>query len=136
MAGSGSNAEDLIVFAEHGDVAGAAAATKTEIVWRVHPAQRVDLGRRHPRAGLFGMRPYQQPDRERPAHAGVEQEGPAGVVFDMTSRGDSQCHWEYAERMCGWKLAGSVALPVMTTLTAPSLSSSLCQSGRSLMIAA
>jgi hypothetical protein len=38
-------------------------------------------------------------------------------------------------RMWGWYDAGSVAFPVMTTLSTPSASSSLCQSGRSATIA-
>jgi KaiC/GvpD/RAD55 family RecA-like ATPase len=37
------------------------------------------------------------------ANAGAAQEGRRGVLFDMTSRGDSQSHGEYAERMFGWK---------------------------------
>jgi hypothetical protein len=36
------------------------------------------------------------------AHAGAAQEGRRGVLFDMTSRGDSQSHREYAQRMFGW----------------------------------
>src|SRR2546430_10680393 len=39
------------------------------------------------------------------AHAGKSQEGKPGIVFDMTCRGDSQSHGEYAQRMFGWKLA-------------------------------
>ncbi len=39
------------------------------------------------------------------ARAGIEQEGRAGVVFDMTARGDSQNHADYARRMFGWELA-------------------------------
>ncbi len=37
-------------------------------------------------------------------HAGVAQEGRAGIVFDMSARGDSQNHAEYARRMFGWQL--------------------------------
>ncbi len=37
-------------------------------------------------------------------HAGKRQEGRAGIVFDMSSRGDSQHHAEYARRMFGWEL--------------------------------
>ncbi|SFI59811.1 RAD55 family ATPase [Planctomicrobium piriforme] len=37
-------------------------------------------------------------------HQGKAQEGEPGVLFDLTSRGDSQNHAEYAERMFGWKL--------------------------------
>ena len=38
------------------------------------------------------------------ADAGRRQEGRPGVVFDMTSRGDSQSHADYAERLCGWTM--------------------------------
>lgn len=38
------------------------------------------------------------------ARAGLTQEGESGCIFDMTSRGDSQSHREYAERLFGWKL--------------------------------
>lgn len=38
------------------------------------------------------------------AHAGRAQEGEAGVLFDMTSRGDAQNHADYAQRMLGWRL--------------------------------
>ncbi|MEK6236838.1 MAG: recombinase RecA [Planctomycetales bacterium] len=38
------------------------------------------------------------------AHAGAEQEGRRGIFFDMTSRGDSQSHAEYAQRMFDWEL--------------------------------
>ncbi len=38
------------------------------------------------------------------AQAGLMQEGRRGIVMDMTSRGDSQNHREYAERMFGWEL--------------------------------
>jgi KaiC/GvpD/RAD55 family RecA-like ATPase len=38
------------------------------------------------------------------ANAGRAQEGRRGIIFDMTSRGDSQSHAEYAQRMVGWKL--------------------------------
>ncbi len=43
------------------------------------------------------------------ARAGSEQEGRSGVVFDMTARGDSQSHLEYARRMFGWELATASA---------------------------
>ncbi len=36
--------------------------------------------------------------------AGKTQEGRRGVIFDMTYRGDSQSHAEYARRMFGWSL--------------------------------
>ena len=38
------------------------------------------------------------------AHAGFAQEGPRGIVFDMTARIDSQSHGEYARRMFDWRL--------------------------------
>ena len=38
------------------------------------------------------------------SHAGQEQEGKTGIIFDMTSRGDSQSQAEYARRMFGWEL--------------------------------
>ncbi len=38
------------------------------------------------------------------AHAGLEQEGRRGIVFDMSSRGDSQSHVQYAESIFGWTL--------------------------------
>lgn len=36
--------------------------------------------------------------------AGQIQEGERGVLFDMTSRGDSQSHSDYAQRMYDWKI--------------------------------
>jgi KaiC/GvpD/RAD55 family RecA-like ATPase len=38
------------------------------------------------------------------ARAGTAQEGQAGILFDLTTRGDSQNQPQYAERMFGWKL--------------------------------
>ncbi len=38
------------------------------------------------------------------AHAGTKQEGRPGIIFDMTARGDSQAHAEYARRLFGWEL--------------------------------
>jgi KaiC/GvpD/RAD55 family RecA-like ATPase len=38
------------------------------------------------------------------ANAGTHQEGRHGVVFDCSSRGDSQSHAEYAQRMFDWRL--------------------------------
>jgi KaiC/GvpD/RAD55 family RecA-like ATPase len=38
------------------------------------------------------------------AHAGGGQEGRRGVLFDCSSRGDSQSHAAYAQRMFGWEL--------------------------------
>ena len=40
-------------------------------------------------------------------NAGQGQEGHRGVIFDMTARGDSQSHADYARRMFGWKLTAS-----------------------------
>ena len=37
-------------------------------------------------------------------NAGLAQEGKRGVVFDLTARGDSQNHADYAERLFGWRL--------------------------------
>ena len=39
------------------------------------------------------------------ARAGLAQEGLPGIIFDMTARGDSQNHADYARRMFGWELA-------------------------------
>ena len=36
------------------------------------------------------------------AHAGIAQEGQSGILFDLTTRGDSQNQTEYAQRMFGW----------------------------------
>ena len=38
------------------------------------------------------------------ADAGKDQEGKRGIIFDLTSRGDSQNHAEYARRLCDWEL--------------------------------
>ncbi len=38
------------------------------------------------------------------ADAGSKQEGRRGVLFDMSSRGDSQSHAEYARRMFDWRI--------------------------------
>ena len=38
------------------------------------------------------------------AEAGMRDEGRRGVVFDMTCRGDSQSHRQYAEARYGWAL--------------------------------
>ena len=39
------------------------------------------------------------------AHAGLQQEGERGILFDMTSRGDAQNHADYASKLFDWKLA-------------------------------
>ncbi len=36
-------------------------------------------------------------------HSGIRQEGQSGIIFDLTTRGDSQNQPEYADRMFGWK---------------------------------
>ncbi|MBX3442399.1 MAG: recombinase RecA [Planctomyces sp.] len=36
---------------------------------------------------------------------GRRQEGERGILFDMTSRGDSQSHEDYAARLCDWTLS-------------------------------
>ncbi len=38
------------------------------------------------------------------AHHGLAQENETGIIFDMTSRGDSQNHNDYAERLFDWTL--------------------------------
>ena len=38
------------------------------------------------------------------ARAGLGQEGEAGILFDMASRGDSQNHADYARRLFDWEL--------------------------------
>src|SRR5437868_10955425 len=38
------------------------------------------------------------------ANAGADQDGGRGVIFDMSNRGDSQSHAEYARRMFDWRL--------------------------------
>ena len=48
------------------------------------------------------------------ADAGRTQEGERGILFDMTSRGDSQNHIDYARRLRSWNLRvrpESVSLP-------------------------
>ncbi|MCC7086773.1 MAG: recombinase RecA [Pirellulales bacterium] len=54
------------------------------------------------------------------SEAGTEQEGRRGIVFDMTARGDSQCHIEYAQRMFGRKLvvAETAAKPALDSFFA------------------
>ncbi len=46
------------------------------------------------------------------ANAGLAAEGRRGVLCDLTSRGDSQNHTDYAARLFGWKLQD---YPVTTT---------------------
>jgi KaiC len=43
------------------------------------------------------------------AHASGEQEARRGIIFDCSSRGDSQSHAEYARRMFDWQLAAADA---------------------------
>jgi len=38
------------------------------------------------------------------ARAGLDQEGENGVIFDMTARGDTQNHADYAQRLFSWEL--------------------------------
>jgi KaiC/GvpD/RAD55 family RecA-like ATPase len=38
------------------------------------------------------------------AHRGRLEEGQTGLIFDMTARGDSQNHADYARRLCHWEL--------------------------------
>lgn len=37
-------------------------------------------------------------------HSGASQEGQPGIIFDMTSRGDTQSHADYAQRLFDWTL--------------------------------
>ncbi len=39
------------------------------------------------------------------AHQGTKQEQHSGILFDLTARGDSQNHADYARRLCDWKLS-------------------------------
>ena len=41
------------------------------------------------------------------ARAGLKQERTPGIIFDMTARGDSQNHANYAQRMFGWEPAAA-----------------------------
>src|SRR5580704_9094539 len=43
------------------------------------------------------------------ARHGEVQEGQRGILFDLTSRGDSQNHREYARRLFGWELSQASA---------------------------
>jgi KaiC/GvpD/RAD55 family RecA-like ATPase len=43
------------------------------------------------------------------AHAGQHQETHRGVIFDCSSRGDSQSHADYARRMFDWQLTAANA---------------------------
>jgi KaiC/GvpD/RAD55 family RecA-like ATPase len=43
------------------------------------------------------------------ARAGATQEGRPGIIFDMTARGDSQKHADYARRLFGWELEAVAA---------------------------
>ena len=43
------------------------------------------------------------------ANEGKQQEGERGILFDLTSRGDSQNHAEYAKRLCNWNLTEKTA---------------------------
>lgn len=54
-------------------------------------------------------------------NAGAAQEGRRGVVFDMTARGDSQGHLEYARRMFGWSpvVVDSEQSPELTNFYSP-----------------
>jgi hypothetical protein len=43
------------------------------------------------------------------AQAGLAQEGRRGIIFDTSSRGDSQSHGEYARRMFDWRIEAADA---------------------------
>ena len=45
------------------------------------------------------------------AHQGIESDGRAGVVLDLSARGDSQNHAPYAERMRQWALTAATEVP-------------------------
>ena len=49
------------------------------------------------------------------AAAGADQDGENGLIFDLTARGDSQNHSEYAKRLFDWEL--SVKNPDQKILT-------------------
>ena len=55
------------------------------------------------------------------ANAGAADEGKRGVIFDMTARGDSQSHSDYARRMHDWSLvaADAQAKPQLDGFFAP-----------------
>lgn len=57
------------------------------------------------------------------AHAGKQQEGETGILFDLTSRGDAQNHEAYAKRMLDWelKLRKPDAKPMLDQLWDPSI---------------
>ncbi len=38
------------------------------------------------------------------ANNGMNQEGERGILFDLTARGDSQNHSDYAKRLCDWEI--------------------------------
>ncbi len=47
------------------------------------------------------------------ANEGLKTDGERGIIFDMTSRGDSQSHADYAKRLCDWNITDRpVDLPV------------------------
>ena len=49
------------------------------------------------------------------AHQGNQDEGEPGILFDMTSRGDSQNHLDYAKRLFNWDLKSkSLQMIVLT----------------------
>lgn len=54
------------------------------------------------------------------AEAGRAAEGRAGIIFDMTSRGDSQSHAEYAQRMFGRHLTAATQDPALDNFFAAS----------------
>ena len=61
------------------------------------------------------------------ARAGLEQEGHCGILFDMTARGDSQNHADYARRMFQWTLRpASLAPPALEGFFAPATAPGDC----------
>jgi KaiC/GvpD/RAD55 family RecA-like ATPase len=64
------------------------------------------------------------------ANAGLDHEKHRGVVFDMTARGDSQSHAEYARRMFHWEMeaiAGDRQLDLTNFFDSPRMAiTSMC----------
>ena len=50
------------------------------------------------------------------ANQGMQQEGERGIIFDMTSRGDSQNQDEYARRLFDWNLTQRPAMEAVDPL--------------------
>ena len=48
------------------------------------------------------------------ANAGHRQEGERGALVDLSSRGDTQSHAAYAQRLCDWKVSSSLISELAT----------------------